>query len=354
MPARRPSGLPSLRVMSSLVGTPATSRGSSLLDAHLHPALEAWRLAQRAGRMREAEQRRAEWAGTARCTSTERGLAAWLTVDLFIARGDRRRAMAVEDDVADLLADDSEEGATGRGLAHLASGDLWSALGEQERAVEHHLAAGAAAPGADAEVLCWRLGAALSLVRLGRPAEAAEHAAEQRLLVEQTGSGVGLAAALRVHALVSLATSTIPALEQARALVPGDTATRLAAQIDADLAAHLSLSADLRDRARAVDLLRGAEEYAAREGLDPLQARVRGLLSRLGEEPRRHASEAVSSLTQTEVRVATLAAEGHSNRQIAEKLVVTVKAIEWHLSHVYRKLGIRSRAELAPTLLPRF
>ena len=38
------------------------------------------------------------------------------------------------------------------------------------------------------------------------------------------------------------------------------------------------------------------------------------------------------------------------NRQIASELVVTVKAVEWHLSHVYRKLGISSRVNLAETL----
>jgi DNA-binding CsgD family transcriptional regulator len=39
-----------------------------------------------------------------------------------------------------------------------------------------------------------------------------------------------------------------------------------------------------------------------------------------------------------------------TNRQIADRLEVTVKAVEWHLSHVYRKLGIRSRAGLPVSL----
>jgi DNA-binding NarL/FixJ family response regulator len=45
-----------------------------------------------------------------------------------------------------------------------------------------------------------------------------------------------------------------------------------------------------------------------------------------------------------------MAADGLTNRQIASELVVTVKAVEWHLSHVYRKLGISSRVNLAETL----
>jgi DNA-binding CsgD family transcriptional regulator len=44
--------------------------------------------------------------------------------------------------------------------------------------------------------------------------------------------------------------------------------------------------------------------------------------------------------------VALLASEGHSNREIATKLVVTLKTVEWHLRQSYRKLGIGSRREL--------
>jgi DNA-binding CsgD family transcriptional regulator len=41
-----------------------------------------------------------------------------------------------------------------------------------------------------------------------------------------------------------------------------------------------------------------------------------------------------------------MAAAGQSNRDIAQALFVTVKAVEWHLGHAYRKLGVRSRKEL--------
>ena len=60
-----------------------------------------------------------------------------------------------------------------------------------------------------------------------------------------------------------------------------------------------------------------------------------------------------NSLTRGERRVVTLAAAGKPNKQIAAELVVTVKAVEWHLSNAYRKLGINSRYELEGILAER-
>lgn len=56
--------------------------------------------------------------------------------------------------------------------------------------------------------------------------------------------------------------------------------------------------------------------------------------------------DAVARLTGQELRVARLARAGHSNREIAEKLFLTVRGVEFHLSGVYRKLGIGGRAGL--------
>ena len=107
---------------------------------------------------------------------------------------------------------------------------------------------------------------------------------------------------------------------------------------------------DPTDAAEAVTLLRRAEAYAGREDLFPLQSRVRRILERVGEEPRRILSETLASLTVTEQTTARLAAAGMTNREIAAELAVTVKAVEWHLSNVYRKLKIRGRTGLADTM----
>jgi DNA-binding CsgD family transcriptional regulator len=57
-----------------------------------------------------------------------------------------------------------------------------------------------------------------------------------------------------------------------------------------------------------------------------------------------------SRLTETESRVAALVASGHANKQVAAELHVTVRTVESNLTSIYRKLGIRSRGQLAATL----
>jgi DNA-binding CsgD family transcriptional regulator len=58
----------------------------------------------------------------------------------------------------------------------------------------------------------------------------------------------------------------------------------------------------------------------------------------------------VESLTATERRVADMAADGMTNREIAQALFVTLKTVEVHLSQSYRKLGIGSRRQLSEAL----
>jgi DNA-binding NarL/FixJ family response regulator len=56
------------------------------------------------------------------------------------------------------------------------------------------------------------------------------------------------------------------------------------------------------------------------------------------------------ALTAAQLRVARLAADGLGNREIAEALFLTEKTVEGHLGQAYRKLGIRSRTQLASAL----
>lgn len=85
------------------------------------------------------------------------------------------------------------------------------------------------------------------------------------------------------------------------------------------------------------------EAIAAFEGLGarPWAARAEAERARVGGR------STIEGLSETEVRVARLVAEGQSNKEVAAALFVSVRAVEANLSKVYAKLGIRSRTELA-------
>jgi DNA-binding NarL/FixJ family response regulator len=104
------------------------------------------------------------------------------------------------------------------------------------------------------------------------------------------------------------------------------------------------------ERAAARDHLADALDLAARSGARPLMARIREELNAAGARPRREWRTGVEALTPSELRVARLAAEGRSNREIAHELYVTLKTVEGHLARAYTKLGISGRPQLAEAL----
>ena len=178
----------------------------------------------------------------------------------------------------------------------------------------------------------------------------ASHWAHATVISRDGGTPYTVAHALRTAATTNADGARLLLLREAQAILKDVEARRLAAQVDTDLAVLLTLDGDAAGAREAVTLLRRAEAYAGREDLFPLQSRIRAILERIGEEPRRILSETLASLTVTEQTTARLAAAGMTNREIAAELSVTVKAVEWHLSNVYRKLKIRGRAGLADTM----
>jgi DNA-binding NarL/FixJ family response regulator len=82
-------------------------------------------------------------------------------------------------------------------------------------------------------------------------------------------------------------------------------------------------------------------------GAMPLVAHARTELQATGTRIRSPRMTGPESLTPSEARVADLAAQGLTNRQIAQRLYVTVKTVEVHLSAAYRKLGITRRTQLS-------
>ena len=128
-------------------------------------------------------------------------------------------------------------------------------------------------------------------------------------------------------------------------------------RVDSSTRAHCSLwerryaRAGIRTEAR--DVLRAALDETARLGASGLADRAHDELVTAGARPRRERRllSGRESLTASEDRVAALAATGLSNREIAQRQFVTVKAVEWHLSNVYRKLDLASREELPEALV---
>lgn len=264
-------------------------------------------------------------------------------VECHIARGELELAAACAEPLATLARTPGLVGA----VALQALGDLAATAGDDEGALRHYTQVGERMRNRidNPAVLAWRIGAALSLVRLGRVPEAVELGREDLRLSEEFGAPFAIAQALRTVAVVDPTVDRVQLLRQALAVLADTPAPRLAAQIATDLAGMLVLAGGA-DEEEVVGLLRSAEEYAGEQELRPLQDRARRLLARLGQSARRSRTEAVAALTSAERRVAQLAAEGLTNRQIAQQLFVTIKAVEWHLSNTYRKLGIRTRNRL--------
>jgi DNA-binding CsgD family transcriptional regulator len=188
-----------------------------------------------------------------------------------------------------------------------------------------------APPGSGVEP--WRAGAAQALIALGDRLEARRLVDEALALADPAHTRTrGMS--LRVKAATHDPCDRPPLLEEAVRLLDGygDRLELLRALADlADF--HRSLG----DPDRGRQLARRADVLARQCGLsDPPAVRE-------GED---QPGDAVRRLSDAERRVAELAAAGYTNREIAEKLYITVSTVEQHLTRIYRKLKINRRSDL--------
>lgn len=116
---------------------------------------------------------------------------------------------------------------------------------------------------------------------------------------------------------------------------------------------QLALGAHLRRSRRRVDArphLREALATFEQLGATPWADRAAAELDATGETAVRRDAGAVTALTPQERQIAALLADGHTTREAAAALFLSPKTVEYHLRHVYLKLGIRSREELAAAM----
>jgi DNA-binding NarL/FixJ family response regulator len=185
--------------------------------------------------------------------------------------------------------------------------------------------------------LAWRTTLATALAATGRTGEALDLCDEQVALARAFGvareEGMALLAlgtithdTATLHTAVATLQASPARLEHARALAALGTATH--------------------DR----EPLREALELAERCGASALATQARDALVATGAKPRRAQRTGAAALTAAQLGVARLAAEGGSNRAIAETLFLSEKTVEGHLGAAYRKLGIAKRAQLGGVL----
>jgi DNA-binding NarL/FixJ family response regulator len=263
-----------------------------------------------------------------------------------LARGDLRGAAPFSRELTSLVR------VHGPVAAHacFGLGEFAAARGQADQAVSYFESAGEELAAArDHTWLPWRSGLARILAARGEVTTATRLVDEELAGARILDSPYAVASTLRTLAAVAPTDQRVQLLDEALGVLVGTNAARLEAQVRTDLAGWLLLLQPT-ESARAVDLLRSAEKYARQEALAPLLARIRWLLERLGEAPDGELAGRLGELSAAERRVASLVVLGKRNREIAVELGVSVKSVEWHVSHILRKLSITSRLEVADAL----
>jgi DNA-binding CsgD family transcriptional regulator len=230
-------------------------------------------------------------------------------------------------------------------------GRLRVETGNPERGVEELLGVGETArlvPFDNPSCVPWRRWAAEGLRLLGRNDEARALADEELALARQWGDPQAIGASLRMLGLVEGGTAGIGLLRGAVEVLAGSQGRLEHARAVVDLGAALRRA---NQRTEARGLLREGVDLARWVGAFALAERANEEIAATGARPRKVLQTGLDALTASERRVAQLAAEGMSNKEIAQTLFVTIKTVEVHLSHAYRKLKITSRAQLGKALL---
>ena len=230
------------------------------------------------------------------------------------------------------------------GLLELGTGNAPAAVRHLEFAAAF---AGRHALG-DAVLLNWAGDLAEALDRAGEPGRARAVCDLVSAEAARTGRPTESAIAARCRALL---TEDEQAADDAFAEAFGWHAR--ASQPFQEARTRLQHGELLRRRRRRADArteLKDALAVFERLGAEPWAARARSELRATGVTARPHRLHGQQQLTPQELRVALVVADGATNAEAAVQLFLSAKTVEYHLSGAYRKLGIRSRAQLIRAL----
>lgn len=326
----------------------ARRRGDPFRVSNLLGFLAYTRL--RLGRLRDAEADLREGLELGRATPAAATAFQWhagTLAELLIERGELEEATAlVESAQLDLQPADSMQLfflRRARGRLRLLAREPERALADFRTIIDVAAAGGAFNPA----WLPWRSDAALALHLLGRDAEAGALVEEELGYARAWGAPIAIGVALRTLGLIAGGTDGLATLEEAVEMLEPTPARLEHARALVEHGAALRRS---KHRVEARARLREGAELAHRIGALALVAQANQELAATGARPRTLVQTGPETLTASERRVAQLAAEGISNKEVAQALFLTVKTVEVHLSSAYRKLGISSRRQLASAL----
>jgi DNA-binding CsgD family transcriptional regulator/tetratricopeptide (TPR) repeat protein/energy-coupling factor transporter ATP-binding protein EcfA2 len=266
-------------------------------------------------------------------------------IDCLVLRGELEEASAIA-----TLGDERTDGFLSTATLTEALGRLALARGESKRAVRLFEDAGRrfdsmgfTAP----QLSSWRSWLALALAQAGEHERGRELAAEHLRLAERAETARGIGDGQRAVAAFAAGAERIAML-------------RAAAQTLSDAGSRIELCRALVDLGREVreagsprearEPLTEAMALAQECGAGGLEEHARTELVAAGARPRRRALTGAESLTPAELRVAGLVADGATNGEVAQALFLSEKTVEGHLRGIFRKLGIRSRTEIAERL----
>ncbi|WP_169981592.1 LuxR family transcriptional regulator [Microbispora sp. H10836] len=228
-----------------------------------------------------------------------------------------------------------------RGRYHLATGDLGMALRDFQTCGELMGSWSLDAPG----LISWRTGAAEALIGMGRP-ERARPLLDEHVTRCAPGPVRARGIGLRLTAAASEPRQRPPLLRRAADMLQASGDQYELARALVDLADAYQAVGELR-RARTV--ARQAQRIAEEcEAVPLVNALTQGGPGQPAEPPRTESGS--GALSEAERRVASLAAVGYTNREIADKLYITVSTVEQHLTRIYRKLNVTRRSDLPASL----